>query len=812
MIVYQASKRQFIHDTFKDSIEFKLSEQYLRTTGRQPAPAEFKSWENSLFRIGEVLKDEAIPDDMGVALEYTVPQTSKRIDVLLTGEDEAGTPKLVIIELKQWSEARFSEKDGIIWARRGGKAGETEGPHPSYQAWSYAALLNDFNTAVYEGGVALQPCAYLHNYPRRDGVIDHPAYATHMARAPLFLKKEADQLKAFIHQHVRHGDKRNLLYLIEHGKIRPSKMLADSVAGLLQGKAEFVLVDDQKLVFETALQADAKAHKQARKQVVIVQGGPGTGKTVVAVNLLAALLQRQRNARYVSKNAAPRSVYAAKLTGTFKKTHIHNLFSGSGSFVGCEANTFDTLLVDEAHRLNEKSGLYGNLGENQVKEVINAARCTVFFVDDDQRVTLADVGHSDELRKWARELDADVTELALASQFRCSGSDGYLAWLDDVLGIRPTANTELEPRAYDFQVLSSPTELHALIDEKNRASNKARVVAGYCWGWPSKTDPNAFDIVIPEHGYRRQWNLTQDGSLWIMADESVAQVGCIHTCQGLEVDHVGVIIGPDLVYRDGRIQTDPKARAKSDKSIKGLGALMKRNPAEAQALADRIIKNTYRTLMTRGMKGCYVYCCDPALAEYLRTRLGQRAEAVAVAPSLADLAAVAQPPNAKVLPLRRVSEAEREQGVPAVPVVSLKFAAGAFSDPQALEDGATEWVELPEWVKPQPGLFVAQVVGESMNKRIPNGAWCLFRANPQGTRNGKIVVVQHRSISDPETGGSYAIKRYRSETVVDADAGWRHARIELVPESDVAGFEVMTVQADEAGGLAVVAEWLMVLE
>lgn len=812
MIVYQASKRQFIHDTFNDDIEFVLSQQYLRTTGRQPAPAEFKAWQNSLFEVGKVLKDEALPDDMGVALEYTVPQTSKRIDVLLTGEDEAGTPKLLIIELKQWSEAKFSEKDGIIWARRGGKAGETEGPHPSYQAWSYAALLNDFNTAVYEGGVALQPCAYLHNYPRRDGVIDHPAYATHMARAPLFLKKEADELKAFIRQHVRHGDKRQLLYLIEHGKIRPSKMLVDSVAGLLQGKQEFVLVDDQKLVFETALQADAKAHKgldkgkAPRKQVVIVQGGPGTGKTVVAVNLLAALLQRQRNARYVSKNAAPRSVYAAKLTGTFKKTHIHNLFSGSGSFVECPANTFDTLLVDEAHRLNEKSGLYGNLGENQVKEVINAARCTVFFVDDDQRVTLADVGHSDELRKWARELGADVTELTLASQFRCSGSDGYLAWLDDVLGIRPTANTELEPREYDFRVLSSPTELHALIDEKNRASNKARVVAGYCWGWPSKNDPSAFDILIPEHGYRRQWNLTQDGSLWIMADESVAQVGCIHTCQGLEVDHVGVIIGPDLIYRDGRIQTDPKARAKSDKSIKGLGVLMKRDAKAAQALADRIIKNTYRTLMTRGMKGCYVYCCDPALGEYLRGRLGQLADTVA------PTATAPTQPGAKVLPLRRVSEAERAQGVPAVPVVSLKFAAGAFSDPQALEDGATEWVELPEWVRPQPGLFVAQVEGESMNKRIPNGAWCLFRANPRGTRNGKIVVVQHRSISDPETGGSYTIKRYRSEKVVDADGTWRHERIELVPDSDGARFEVMTVQPEDADGLAVVAEWLMVLE
>ncbi|MBH1987036.1 MAG: DUF2075 domain-containing protein [Burkholderiales bacterium] len=810
MIVYQASKRQFIEDTFHNDIGFVLSQQYLRTTGRRPAPAEFNAWENSLFRIGEVLRDDAIPDDMGVALEYTVPQTSKRIDVLLTGEDEAGLPKLVIIELKQWSQARFSEKDGIVWARRGGKAGETEGAHPSYQAWSYAALLNDFNTAVYEGGVALQPCAYLHNYPRRDGVIDHPAYAPHMQRAPLFLKKEADQLKAFIRQHVRHGDKRNLLYLIEHGKIRPSKMLADSVAGLLQGKQEFVLVDDQKLVFETVLQADAKAHKgldkgkAPRKQVVIVQGGPGTGKTVVAVNLLAALLQRQRNARYVSKNAAPRSVYAAKLTGTFKKTHIHNLFSGSGGFVDSAANAFDTLLVDEAHRLNEKSGLYGNLGENQVKEVINAARCTVFFVDDDQRVTLADVGHSDELRKWARELGADVTELELASQFRCSGSDGYLAWLDDVLGIRPTANATLEAGEYDFRVLDSPTALHALIDSQNRASNKARVVAGYCWGWPSKKDPSAFDIVIPEHGYRRQWNLTQDGSLWIMADESVAQVGCIHTCQGLEVDHVGVIIGPDLVYRDGRVQTDPKARAKSDKSIRGLGAMMKRDPQGAQALADRIIKNTYRTLMTRGMKGCHVYCCDPALAEYLRGRLGQRVHATE--PTLPA------PPSAKVLPLRRVSDAERAQGVPAVPVVSLKFAAGSFSDPQALEDGATEWVELPEWVKPQPGLFVAQVVGESMNKRIPNGAWCLFRANPQGTRNGKIVVVQHRSISDPETGGSYTVKRYRSEKVVDADGTWRHERIELVPESDGVGFEVMTMQPNDVYALSVIAEWLMVVE
>ncbi|MFT3857688.1 MAG: gas vesicle protein GvpD [Aquabacterium sp.] len=803
MIIYQADKRRFLRDTFEDDIEHVLAQQYLRTTGRSVQSAEFNAWKHSLFEVGEVLQDPGIPDDMGVALEYTVPQTSKRIDVLLTGADEAGTAKLIIIELKQWSEARFSDKDGIIWARRGGRKGETEGAHPSYQAWSYAALLNDFNTAVYEGGVALQPCAYLHNYPKRDGVIDHPAYAPHIERAPLFLKKEKEQLKAFIRQHVRHGDSRQLLYRIEHGRIRPSKMLADSIAAMLQGRPEFVLIDDQKLVFESVLQADKRAQATGRKQVVIVQGGPGTGKTVVAINLLAALLHRQRNVRYVSKNAAPRAVYEARLTGTPKKTRYTNLFNGSGAFTDSEADAFDVLVVDEAHRLNEKSGLYGNLGENQVKETIHASRCTVFFVDDDQRVTLADIGHSDELRKWARQLGAEVTELALASQFRCSGSDGYLAWLDDVLGIRPTANTELQGLGYDFQVLDSPTALHALIEQKNREANKARVVAGYCWGWPSKTDPQAFDIELPEHGYRRQWNLTQDGSLWIMADESVQQVGCIHTCQGLEVDHVGVIIGPDLIYRDGRVMTDPKARARSDKSIRGLKAMMKRDPEAATALADRIIKNTYRTLMTRGMKGCYVYCCDAALADYLRSRLAMGA---ALLPEGLPL------PVAKVLPLRRVSEQERAEGVHAVPVVDLKFAAGHFSSPQVLDEGATDWVALPDWVAPQPGLFVAQVVGESMNRRIPNGAWCLFRANPPGTRNGKIVVVQHRSISDPETGGSYTVKRYRSEKVGDEDGGWRHTRVVLEPETDREGLSPLVIEtSDEEVPCTVTAEMLIVL-
>lgn len=809
MIVYQASKSQFLQHALREDIEDIVSRQFRSVMGHGVAAAEFQAWKHSLLEMAKVLQDEEIPPDAGVAIEYRLPQSSKRIDFVITGEDAVARTKVVIVELKQWSESRRSEKDAIVWARRGGRAGETEGPHPSYQAWSYAAYLEDFSGAVQEAAMALQPCAYLHNHPR-DGEIDHPHYHEHMARAPLFLARERAKLQAFIRAHVRHGDRRGALYTIEHGHIRPSKMLADAVAGLLQGKPEFVLIDDQKVVHETILQIDAKAEK--RKQVVIVQGGPGTGKSVVAINLLGALILRKRNARYVSKNAAPRAVYEAKLAGTFTKTRISNLFSGSGAFVNDDPDSYDTLIVDEAHRLNEKSGLYRNLGDNQIRELIRSARCTVFFIDDDQRVTVHDIGHTEELRTRAREFDAAVTELELSSQFRCNGADGYLAWLDNSLDIRPTANSMLDTAEFDFRVFDSPSELHDLIDLKNRASNRSRVVAGYCWTWPSKRNPRAWDIELPAFGYRRRWNLDKDGSLWIVMPDSVEQVGCIHTCQGLELDYVGVIIGPDLVYRDGRISTDATKRASSDQSVRGLKRMLKDDPDNARALADTIVKNTYRTLMTRGMKGCYVYCTDAPLAAFLRTRLGTTANAANADVGNVAVAPVPEPHEDNVVPLRRISNGERAAGVPAVPVIDLRFAAGAFSTAQALEKGATDWVALPDWVSPQPGLFVAQVLGESMNRRIPNGAWCLFRANPAGTREGKVVVVQHRDIADPENGGRYTIKVYSSVKVVAEDGGWRHRRITLRPDSTLPGFEPIVIEQSEGEEeLVVVAEMLTML-
>lgn len=393
----------------------------------------------------------------------------------------------------------------------------------------------------------------------------------------------------------------------------------------MSGNREFELIDDQKIVYENAMALSDNAYETGKRQVLIVRGGPGTGKTVVAINLLVELTKRERVAQYVSRNAAPRAVYAAKLAGTMKKTRVGNLFRGSGAYVDATAKGIDVLIVDEVHRLNEKSGLYGNLGENQIRELVQASGFSVFFVDDHQRVTLKDIGSAKGIQEEAQKCGAETHVLDLASQFRCNGSDGYLAWVDDVLQIRETANTDLNGVDYDFRVCATPNELRDLIIASNTISGRAQMVAGYCWDWKGKKNPDVLDLVIPEHDFAAKWNLDKDGGLWIMQPGSVNEVGCIHTCQGLELEQVGVIIGPDLIVRDGFLVTDASKRSSQDRSIHGYKTWVKKDPEAARSAADEIIKNTYRTLMTRGMHGCFIYCIDPETREYFQAMVGLEA-------------------------------------------------------------------------------------------------------------------------------------------------------------------------------------------
>lgn len=793
MIVYSAIKQTFLDDVESNQIHHLILAELQRRAGFSVGAREIESWRNSMQYMYKVLRSDGIPGDAGVAIEYTIPLTSKRVDFILSGRDADQSETAVIVELKQWSEVRVTAKDAIVITWLGGR--ETETSHPAYQAWTYASLIEDYNETVRQENIQLVPCTYLHNLDSNEAIND-PCYKAHTDRAPVFISKDAKRLSEFLREHITYGDDKDILYRIENGKLKPSKSLADSLNSMLKGNQEFVLIDDQKLVYETALDLCYKA-QSGQKQVLIVNGGPGTGKSVVAINLLVEFTKREMVAQYISKNAAPRAVYEAKLVGSFKKSRISNLFKGSGSFTETKPDTFGALIVDEAHRLNEKSGLFANLGENQIKELMEAARFTVFFLDEDQRVTLKDIGEAAGIRQWAEHVGAVVTELDLQSQFRCNGSDGYIAWLDSALQNKNTANTSLDGLDYDFRVFDSPITLRDTIVEKNLENNKSRLVAGYCWDWKSKKDASAWDIEIPGTGFRAQWNLGRDGSLWIVADNSVHEVGCIHTCQGLELDYVGVIIGPDLIVRDGEVITDATKRSGMDASIKGYKKLAKADPEAAARTADRIIKNTYRTLMSRGLKGCYIYCTDEETNRYFKDAvlaLGRPDEPEQPYPGL----------NLQVL-----TSEEVKPDINAVPLYDLKIAAGDFSEYQQL--GEHDWVVLPEPFQAKPGFFVTRVVGESMNKRIPNGSWCLFKKDPGGSRNGKIVLVQHRDIQDTEMGGQFTVKRYQSDKKYDEAEGWEHRAITLYPESTANFYQPIKLADDSGNDLQIVGVLVAVI-
>ena len=620
MIVYSGLKSDFLTAVEQDSIATEIEETIYKKMHRRTAQNEFRSWENSLEYMYKVLNDKAIPSDSGVAIEYNIPQTSKRVDFIISGYGEKQNPNVVIIELKQWDKVEAVDgQDALVETYTGGAVRKVV--HPSYQAWSYAAMIYDYNQNVQIGNIILHPCAYLHNYRKSNPEkLEQKQYKEYVKDAPVFARGEALKLCEFIKKSVKVGDNKQLLYDIDSGKIKPSKSLQDAIKSMIEGNQEFIMLDEQKVVYEEILKTALLCMNDQKKRTIIVKGGPGTGKTVVAINLLAKLTNEGLFAQYTSKNSAPRNVYAKKLVG-HKKSSINNMFKGAGSYIDAEKNIVDTIICDEGHRLTAKTQLGPKIaGENQIKEIINAGLCSVFFIDESQRVTLNDIGTVAEIRKWADELESDVTELELLSQFRCNGSDGYLAWLDDVLEIRETANFDIKDIDYDIRIVDLPTEVRDLIIETNRAHNHSRILAGYCWEWikSGKNDSSVHDIKIDD--FEMSWNLGNT-TTFAIDEDSVNEVGCIHTSQGLEFDYAGVIIGDDMRFENGHIVTDFTKRAKTDQSLKGIKKLYKENPQYALKEADEIIKNTYRTLMTRGMKGCYVYCTDSNLAHYLRERL-----------------------------------------------------------------------------------------------------------------------------------------------------------------------------------------------
>jgi DUF2075 family protein len=612
VLAYVATKREFLVDA--PQIEDLVQRAVFENLKIQVGKSEYEAWRNSLGNaMFHVVNDSELPDDAAVAIEYRLNGRRFRIDFMIAGEDDLGNSQVVIVELKQWSEIQLSDTPNHVITFLGG--GMREERHPSYQAWSYQTHLQLYNEYVYTNDISVNSCAYLHNCTKNK-IISDSRYEQLLSQAPVFIKGDHEKLRNLIKSRVQRGTGIKILKDIDNSPIRPSQQLADAVGNMLEGQEEFVLLDDQKTVYEKILKA-SRDSRSGQKQVLIVKGGPGTGKSVISINALAELTRRRLNVRYVTPNGAPRAVYETKLKDRVSGDAFKNMFTGSGAFHRVEKNAYEVLIVDEAHRLSEKSGFYKNEGENQVKEIINSAQTSVFFIDEAQKVTWSDIGEIEEIKRFGLEANAHIQEYELLSQFRCGGSDDYLEWLDSILGVRKSSQL-FSKKSFDFRVFDSAKELHQEIKDKNRTNNRSRVVAGYCWDWVSKKDSRLFDIQIPDDNYKAKWNLSQYGNNWIIDENSVDEVGCIHTCQGLEVDYVGVIIGEDLKFDGTRLVTDASKRAKTDQSLKGYKKEFTRSPVLAESKVDELIRNTYRTLMSRGMKGCYVYAVDQKTRDFFK--------------------------------------------------------------------------------------------------------------------------------------------------------------------------------------------------
>ena len=617
MIVYNAKKGQFVQDVRTNVIATKILD-LIRERGLNAGQdREFAAWQNSMQFMRNIVDDPDIDDDVQIAIEYNIPQTSKRVDFIIIGADRNGKDNIVIVELKQWTKAEVVDDDMHFCVRKYVANDNRIVCHPSYQAYSYSRFIGNYSQVVHNNDIHLVPCAYLHNYnPAYRQALAADIYKEWYTSAPFFIMDEVQPFIDFVKKYVtRKSAKGDLLYLIDHGRIKPTKSLQDALSTMVRGTPVFDLLDEQAVCFDMCVRTMLQCLKDHKKRTILIQGGPGTGKSVLAVNLLMHFILCNCNTAYVTKNSAPRQAFLSILSGNKAENiaDIGQLFRSPFGLSRVPVNAYDCLIVDEAHRLIKK--MYGDWsGENQVKECINASLLTIFMLDEDQAVTTKDIGSVQEIVKWCKELGSDIImreETKLISQFRCNGSDAYIQFIDNLLQRNEeTISVPITELNYDFRIFDDASEMREALREKN-ADNKARMVAGYCYDWNVKNRRGDIDISLPG-GFQAKWNLEND-KIWAINPKSFEEVGCIHTAQGLEFDYVGVLIGKDLKYENGQVVTDKNAISRDDKSS-GIRSA-------SDDVARKLILNTYKTLLTRGQKGCFVYCEDEGLREYLKAMI-----------------------------------------------------------------------------------------------------------------------------------------------------------------------------------------------
>jgi DUF2075 family protein len=611
MRLYAGSSSAFKNDVIHNQIAQKLQDAFKHHYRYTPSQGEINSWRNSLRAISDVF-DHGGLNDHGVILEYQLPLTSRRLDCLICGEDKEGNEQAVIIELKQWEQCTGALGEHLVTTWVGGAHREVL--HPSSQVGQYQQYLSDTHTAFYDGPrpIRLNACTYLHNYHIHPGdVLFWPQFEPILQHYPAFTADDVDPLTDFLVQRMERGKGLPVLHRIENSKYRPSKKLMEHVGNIIRGKPEYVLLDEQKVVYEKVLACTKTGFDDNKKTVLIVHGGPGTGKSVIAINLMSDLLLKEVNAHYATGSKA--------FTKTLQKIigpRGDVQFKYFNNYMHADPGEVDVLICDEAHRIRKTSNDRRTRKDQrsnkaQIEELLHVAKVAVFFVDDNQVVRPNEIGSADYIREYAQQRGCDISEYELEAQFRCAGSEGFVNWINNTLGIRKTANIiwDQGEETFDFQIMDSPQALETAIRAKANKGHSARVTAGFCWRW-SRPNPDGTlveDVIIGD--YHRPWNARGDAGhlargipkevYWAHDPNGIHQIGCVYTAQGFEFDYVGVIFGPDLTYNFDEQTWQGNKEKSCDITVKRSG----------DKFAD-LIKNTYRVLFSRGMRGCYVYFMD----------------------------------------------------------------------------------------------------------------------------------------------------------------------------------------------------------
>lgn len=807
MRLYEGSIRQFRDDVIYSRLADKLAGAFKDYYHRPAGKGEVGAWQQS-FNFLKNSFEVAELDDNQIVVEYELPYSSRRIDVLLFGRNQQGDDGVVMVELKQWS------NDGVAEAEAEGNvkvrfaSGVREVAHPSWQVQGYHFDLQDF-LHVFQDSPApdLSSCAYCHNYARlkEPNVLFAKKFEKGIERFPLFAKEDIEELGKYLQQRIAGGSGLEVFNRFVRSTVKPSKKLLEHTGKMINERQIFTLIDDQIAAYNAIMHRAKELARSQKKAAVIVKGGPGTGKSVIALEVMGELLRQGRTVMHATGSSA--------FTNTLRKivgSRAKALFKFFNSFIGAPEDSFDVLIADEAHRIRETSNnMYTRRDkkskEPQIDELFKVARLGVFFIDEKQIVRPNEVGSVELIRqaasRWGIE-EGEIAEFELQTQFRCSGSDAYLQWLDNTLGIRPSDFPRFDPRM-EFRIFDDPGAMMAEVRARNaERKNSARIAAGFCWRW-SKPRPDGSlvnDVVVGD--FQMPWEKKDAFWKWATDDSGMEQVGTVYTAQGFEFDYIAVIFGGDLVFDASAGEWKAVPEKSHDTQVK------RSNPKLRDHLAS-----VYRVLLSRAHKGVYVHFIDKDTKRYFRSQLERPVPfGVKDSESMVEGDAreyTAEQPRTVAHEVISLEDARAKRGAfkTYLPVYSLKAAAGYFGAGVSVEPEG--WIDASSVGRLDEGMFVARAVGRSMEPRIHDGDYCVFRANPPGSRQGKIVLAQYRGSADPDTGGAFTVKRYRSTKTEARDESWQHAQITLEPLNKE--YRPIELAPESEGEINVAAEFIDVL-